>query len=85
MKGSFDIEDFSIAELDAYARACGIALAGSMSKAGDPATIAGYVGKSQALDEAMQRFAFAYADRNEADYAAFKAAVKAGRLQAGGE
>jgi uncharacterized protein (DUF2252 family) len=80
MKGSFDIDDFSIEELDIYARACGMALACSMSKAGDPAMIAGYIGKSDALDEAMQRFALAYADRNEADYATFKAAVRSGKI-----
>ena len=82
MKGSFDVDDFSIEDLDTYARACGMALAVSMSKAGDPATLAGYLGKSGAMDEAMQRFALAYADRNEADYATFKAAIKAGRIQA---
>jgi uncharacterized protein (DUF2252 family) len=82
MKGSFDIDDFSIEELDTYARACGMALACSMAKAGDPAVIAGYVGRSDALDAAMQRFALAYADRNEADYAGFKAAVQAGRIEA---
>jgi uncharacterized protein (DUF2252 family) len=82
MKGTFDIEDFTGEELDTYARACGTALACSMSKAGDAAAIAGYVGKSDALDDAMQRFALAYADRNEADYAAFRAAVGAGRIEA---
>ena len=78
MKGAFDIAAFSVDELDGYARACGTALACSMSKAGDAAKIAGYVGRSDELDEAMQRFALAYADRNEADYTAFKAAVQAG-------
>jgi uncharacterized protein (DUF2252 family) len=85
MKGAFDVEDFTFEELDTYARACGIALACSMSKAGDPAAIAGYVGKSDALDDAMQRFALAYAERNEADYAAFAAAVEAGQIEAADE
>jgi len=85
MKGSFDIDGFSFEELDTYARACGIALACSMSKAGDPAAIAGYVGKSDALDDAMQRFALAYAERNEADYAAFAAAVRDGQVEAADE
>ena len=82
MKGSFDIATFDAPELDTYARACGIALATAMSKAGDPAQIAGYVGKSRAFDRAIERFALAYADQNERDYAAFAAAVKAGRLVA---
>jgi hypothetical protein len=56
-----------------------------MCKAGDPAPIAGYVGKSDALDDAMQRFALAYAERNEADHAAFAAAVRAGRIEAADE
>jgi uncharacterized protein (DUF2252 family) len=85
MKGTFDIDDFTFEELDTYARACGMALACSMSKAGDPAAIAGYVGKSDALDDAMQRFALAYADRNEADFAAFEAAVGAGCIEAADE
>ncbi len=85
MKGTFDVEDFTFEELDTYARACGMALACSMSKAGDPAAIAGYVGKSDALDDAMQRFALAYAERNEADHAAFAAAVGAGLIETADE
>ena len=50
--------------------------------AGDPATIAGYIGKSDAFADAIERFALAYADQNEADWSAFKTAVKTGRLQA---
>jgi uncharacterized protein (DUF2252 family) len=82
MKGSFDLTAFTAAELESYARACGLALAISMGKAGDPMPIAGYVGKSDAFDRAMERFAFAYADQNERDFAAFATAVKTGRLEA---
>jgi uncharacterized protein (DUF2252 family) len=82
MKGSFDVESFSRDDLDEYAEACAIALARGMAKAGDPALIAGYVGKSRAFDRAMERFALAYADHNEADWSAFRAAVKAGRIEA---
>lgn len=83
MKGSFDIESFSREELDEYAQVCAIALARGMAKAGDPALIAGYVGNSRSFDRAIERFALAYADRNEADWSAFRVAVKAGRLEAG--
>jgi uncharacterized protein (DUF2252 family) len=82
MKGAFDVATFTPPELDDYARACGQALAIAMSKAGDPAPIAGYVGKSDAFDHAMVRFAFAYADQNEADWKTFLAAVRSGRLPA---
>jgi hypothetical protein len=82
MKGPFDIDDFSPEELETCARASGRALACSMAKAGDPAMMAGCVGRSEVLDRAMQRFALAYAARDEADCAAFKADVGAGRIEA---
>jgi hypothetical protein len=42
--------------------------------------IAGYVGKSTALDDAMCQFASAYADQTEADHEALVKAVANGRL-----
>jgi uncharacterized protein (DUF2252 family) len=82
MKGAFDFTTFDINDFGEYAVSCGTALAQSMAKAADPALISGYVGKSSAFDEAIVRFALAYANQNEADWAALKAAVKAGRIQA---
>ncbi|HEY1608312.1 MAG TPA: DUF2252 domain-containing protein [Paraburkholderia sp.] len=82
MKGGFDFSTFDVEDLAEYAVSCGTALAQSMAKAGDPALISGYLGKSAAFDEAIERFAVAYAGQNEADWAALKAAVKAGRIQA---
>jgi uncharacterized protein (DUF2252 family) len=81
MKGSFDVANFDVDDLDEYATACAHALAHSMAKAGDPALLAGYVGRSSAFDEAIEQFALAYAERNEADWMVLKAAVKAGRVQ----
>lgn len=80
MKGSFDFETFEPEDLNEYAESCGYVLARSMSKAGDPALIHGYVGKSKEFDRAMENFALAYAEQNEADWSALKAAVKAGRV-----
>ena len=82
MKGSFDVESFTAHDLEEYAQICAIALANSMSKAGDPALIAGYVGKSQAFDRAIERFALAYAEQNESDWEKLRSAVKAGKVQA---
>ncbi len=82
MKGALDPALFSAADMTDYAQACGYALARSQAKAGDPALIAGFIGKSQAFDQAIARHAFAYADQNEADYAALKKAVKSGAVQA---
>lgn len=81
MKGAFDFTTFDANDLSEYAVSCGHALAHSMAKAGDPAMICGYVGKSDAFDEATEQFAMAYAERNEADWSVLKAAVKAGRVQ----
>ncbi len=51
------------------------------AKSGDAAMIAGYVGKSDELDQAMVRFAFAYADQTEKDYQALAAAKKSKRIK----
>ena len=44
--------------------------------------IAGYLGRGGMVDEALCRFARAYADQTEADHAALLAAVKRGVLPA---
>ncbi|MBB5459537.1 DUF2252 domain-containing protein [Paraburkholderia sp. Cpub6] len=81
MKGAFDFTTFDVEDLGEYAVSCAHALAHSMAKAGDPALLSGYVGKSEAFDEAVVQFALAYAEQNEADWTVLKAAVKAGRIQ----
>jgi hypothetical protein len=43
---------------------------------GDAAMIAGYVGKSDAPDEALTKFAFAYSEQNDRDYAELKKAAR---------
>jgi len=82
MKGAFDFSTFDGKDFSEYAVSCGHALAHAMAKAGDPALICGYLGRSDAFDEAIQQFALAYAERNEADWSALKVAVKSGRVQA---
>ncbi|MCP3717854.1 DUF2252 domain-containing protein [Paraburkholderia sp. CNPSo 3281] len=81
MKGAFDFTAFDVEDLGEYAISCAHALAHSMAKAGDPALLSGYAGKSAAFDEAIVRFSLAYAEQNERDWAVLKAAVKAGRIQ----
>ncbi|MDN0077614.1 DUF2252 domain-containing protein [Crenobacter sp. SG2303] len=81
MKGAFDFTAFNVEDLSEYAVSCGHALAHSMAKAGDSALIYGYVGKSEAFDDAIVKFAQAYAEQNEADWEVLKKAVKAGRVQ----
>ena len=83
MKGGveFDPNKVKIENLDQYSSLCAWALALAHAKSGDAAMIAGYVGKSDELDEAMVNFAIAYADQTEKDYQALVAAAKSGRIK----
>jgi uncharacterized protein (DUF2252 family) len=78
VKLSILVETFDAEVLAIYALACGWALARAHAKAGDPWTISGYLGKQDEFDEAMGKFALAYADQAERDHAALKAAVRKG-------
>jgi uncharacterized protein (DUF2252 family) len=55
--------------LEAYATLCGRTLARAHARTGDPARIAGYMGKSEALDEALACFAMSYAGLTDRDHA----------------
>ncbi len=62
-----------IAEQEAlsyYARLCGRTLARAHARSGDPAMIAGYMGRSDAFDDAIASFALAYTDQTIIDHAA---------------
>ena len=82
MKTSAIIEDFDAADLRAYGRVCGWALARAHARSGDPAMIAGYLGSSEVFDDAMRDFAVAYADQAQRDHRAFVRAVRQGRVEA---
>ena len=51
-------------------------LALAHAKSGDAATIAGYIGQTDEIDEALTKFAFACAEQNDQDYAELKKAAK---------
>jgi uncharacterized protein (DUF2252 family) len=70
-----------IAPFIEYCGLCGWALALAHAKSGDPAMIAGYCGSSATLDEAIARFALAYAKQTEQDHAALDKARRAGRIK----
>jgi thiamine monophosphate kinase len=59
---------------------CGWALARAQAKAGDSVRISGYIGNSEAFDEAITRFAGLYADQCEEDYDVFKRAIREGKI-----
>ena len=66
--------------LDAYANLCGRTLARAHARSGDPALLAGYMGKTEAFDDALGSFAMAYAAQTKHDHASLAAArgTKAG-------
>jgi len=82
MKGGIELKpgETTQASLRDYCGLCAWALAHAHAKSGDAARIAGYVGKSERFDEAMGRFALAYASQTERDYEALAAAAKKGRI-----
>ena len=75
MKGSAAIETMSPARLALYGELCGATLARAHARTGDAAKITGYLGDDDTFDRALEHFAVAYADQNDADYAAFTEAA----------
>lgn len=82
MKMAMPVDGYSEVQLRRYAEFCGWALARSHAKSGDGTTISGYLGKGEAFDRALARFALAYADQTERDHAALVEAVSQGRVDA---
>jgi uncharacterized protein (DUF2252 family) len=82
IKISVRVETFGRMEMDVYATWCGRALALSHARAGIPAVLSGYMGKSDTFDQAIASFALAYANQNERDHAALARAVKQGKVKA---
>ena len=82
MKMTIEVEDMPKIDWFEYVEICGAALARAHARTGDAARIAGYLGKNDAFDRAIEKFAIAYADQTERDHAALVMAIKAGRLPA---
>ncbi len=70
-KGEIDLQNISKDSFSGFALVCAGTLAHAHAKTGDRHAIAGYLGKSDAFESAMVKYALAYADQNEADYQAF--------------
>ncbi|WP_052050875.1 DUF2252 domain-containing protein [Leptolyngbya sp. KIOST-1] len=87
MKGGFKLEPgkFKPVNLPAYCALCGWALALAHAKSGNAAMLTGYIGKGEALADALVAFAEAYADQTERDYDALVAAARQGRIPAAWE
>ena len=79
-KVSVNLDTLPLAGFINYAHYCGWTVARAHAKAGDAAVISGYLGRSDAFDAALKRFARAYADQTEQDHSALVKAVKSGRI-----
>ncbi len=82
MKGAITVDGIDAAALADYAGVCGYLLAKGHARTSGASMIAGYVGSSDKVDQALSRFARAYADQTERDHAALLAAVARGVLPA---
>ncbi len=81
-KGSALIESMEPTVMTEYAKLCGWTLAKAHARSGDAIAIGSYLGSGEVFDNAIARFAEAYADQNERDYDALKKAVDTGRIAA---
>jgi hypothetical protein len=68
-----------------FAKLFGWALANAHARSGDPAVLAGYCGKSEALDDALVEFSIAYSKQNEVDYHTFLKAIQSGKISCASE
>lgn len=80
MKGSFEVGELTAAQFRQYGTICARLLARAHSQSPEFATIGGYLGKSEAFDDAVAVWAMEYADQAERDYADLEKAVKRGRF-----
>ena len=81
-KGSFETAGALPKGMGIYGRVCGWTLARAHARSGDRIAIASYLGGGDVFDRAIADFSVAYADQNDRDYAALKAAVDSGKITA---
>ena len=82
MKMKIDLETMTKTDWLEYVGICGWTLARAHARSGDAAIIGGYLGKSDAFDSALAKFAASYADQADRDHAALVKAIRSGRLKA---
>jgi uncharacterized protein (DUF2252 family) len=81
-KLSPDIDTMTPATFEVYAQMCGWVLALGHARSGDAVAVGSYLGAGTRFDEAMCRFASAYADQNELDHQALKFAIATNKIHA---
>ena len=81
-KLSPDVDTMEPDVFEVYAQMCGWVLALGHARSGDAIAIGSYLGAGTRFDEAMARFASAYADQNEKDHQALKFAIATNKVHA---
>jgi hypothetical protein len=81
-KISVDPDTMPPEALGIYAEVCGWTLARAHARSGDPIAMSAYLGGGDRFDRAMVEFAAAYADQNQRDFEALKAAIASGAVRA---
>lgn len=82
MKMCTDLTEVGPKALKGQAELCGAALAHAHARTSYSSAISGYLGSGSAFDEAVVRFAKAYAEQSERDHALLLRAIRSGRLPA---
>jgi len=80
MKGTIPLDAIDAAALTDYAGILGHLLAKGHARTSGASMIAGYAGASDKLDQALAKFARAYADQTAADHASMVKAVRRGEF-----
>ena len=75
-KASLDLTALDAQSLLGYADLCGEIFAHGHARSGDPVALSAYLGDSDRFDHALLRFAEAYADKTEHDWALLKKSMK---------
>ena len=80
-KGSIDLQSLRGGGLNSLAMVAGELLARGHARSGDACRISGYCGSGAKMAAALGKLAVDYADQTEADYSAFLAAIKGGKIK----
>ena len=80
-KGSVDLQKLRGGGLNSLALVAGELLARGHARSGDACQIRGYCGSGAKMARVLRDFACAYAEQTEADYGAFVAAIRSGRIR----
>jgi len=80
-KGSIDLQKLAGVGLKSLAMVAGELLARGHARSGYACQIRGYCGSGTKMVKALRDFAGEYAEQAEADYGAFVAAIKSGKIK----